>query len=58
MSIAFTLHAPDPCSCGKALPWHLFAIGDKRYGHICSCGRRWGWMTAKSATRDGRKGAK
>ncbi len=29
------------CSCGKALPWHLLALGIDGFEHICTCGLAW-----------------
>lgn len=35
-------HAPDKCSCGYELPWHLVELTEpgERYSHMCSCGRK------------------
>lgn len=31
------LKKPAKCECGSQVPWHLVAVGDKRFSHICSC---------------------
>lgn len=49
------LAKPAKCPCGAELPWHLVAIADKRFSHVCSCRNGYAWEDSITLRFDGKK---
>jgi len=50
------LTAPANCPCGAPLPWHLVAIADSAYSHVCRCRNGYAWHGAEQLRYQGKRG--